>query len=659
MMGILLKNTEEQNPDIYYQNSAFVKPGYFKSVFENMAGAATEPFVRIKELSDDQFAHSPEAQSINNFYAIVNADNASPVIGGFQKASNYIAGLIGSSLNPLTWVGVGLGGVATKGLLMGAQRIAPSIVTTFAKKPIAEMLNESLAKYIQTMIGKKGAEEALSLSLVGKKAVGTFNIFAGAGIPGAIAENYNQQTNSLNWGGTARSIGESGALGLAIGSIPFAWGVIRAKINRFKGEAPNAEVKSEDLSAATAARHTSSEEAQWYQDLATAEKSGADRTVMQKLKQRASKIIADNGYKVNTATHEAPVEIISAQDMTNLQGAISDQLAANGQVPDNFRSTLSDFVVHNSLDALRNDPKTLDGVRGYSDFVGKKLESKPVRIAEADRLVDEHLLKAVKENMPLSQKKIFKLMEKMQFEPSHLQHFPFTIPENMLSRAKDIQKIRERKLKASQYQKILEKTGDPNYVKKIEINNEKISQLEKRTTKILTPKEELTSLRKSLLTTKGLTKNWQRSNAYHRLIDLAQVWHNAKTLLDRVHIEAEYERQAAFKTLADHILNVADSTSERLAKPESVIDYLKKRIEGSQMKAESDAEVKKIADETLEVPQDAEKVINEQTEQLKESGAEELVKDHTEAVQKFEEFKKSEGVFKQLIECVMGKLNAG
>ena len=76
----------------------------------------------------------------------------------------------------------------------------------------------------------------------------------------------------------------------------------------------------------------------------------------------------------------------------------------------------------------------------------------------------------------------------------------------------------------------------------------------------------------------GLKKNFQMSAAYHRLMDLSNVLHNARTLLDRIHLEHEYNKQEAYRDLIDHLLKRADSNITATAKPDNVIEYLRKRI---------------------------------------------------------------------------------
>ena len=185
----------------------------------------------------------------------------------------------------------------------------------------------------------------------------------------------------------------------------------------------------------------------------------------------------------------------------------------------------------------------------------------------------------------------------------------------------------------------------------------KLQRLKRVSPKILTPKEELENIRKTLITDKGLPKNWERSNDYHRLLDLAHVWHNARTLLDRVNMERDYQAQEAYRNVADTIIKIADSDLPRLAKPDNVTNYLKARIEGNILKKEPIEFAEEKARAATEIPKDADEVLNQQEAEVKNSKAQGLSQEFRDASDKYREFKESEGIFKNLISCVMGSLN--
>jgi hypothetical protein len=568
-----------------------------------------------------------------------------PVSAG-QHIANEAANMIGFGLNPASWVLGEAGGAVAGGLSAGAARVAPDTASVFMRTPIKDLVAKPLGQYIPEMIGREGAEKPLSLGLMSAKTLSNFGIFAGVGVPQGIVDNYNADTGHIAWGGVAREMGEMGAFGMAIGSIPFAYGVLRGKINRGLGKEPTEDVTTKSLDEALERGQITPQEHQWYSDYIEHQKNPGDTVKTKELQDRASQLINENGHTANTVTNEAMFEMLTPNDMKNLQGAIADQVS--GGVPEQYQKALSDFIVHNRMDEIRQEPAALDGVRGYVDFINKKLEAKPEKIEQANKILDDHMLKSVKENMPFSQKELLKHMKKAGFEESHLKQLPVTIPENMgkyLRLNDNINKL-QRKLR------LAKRRGEPENKQ----TTRRIEEIKSNLPKILTPKEELTQLRKTLLTNKGLPKNWEHSTAYHRLLDLSNVWANARTLLDRVHLEHEYERQEAFRDLAHQTLRIADSDLPKIAKPDDVTDYLKRRIEGNLTKQEPIADIKKQVDERQKVPTDSETILNEQKEQIKNTQAEDAKKEFDQSKDKYQEFKGSEGIFKNLISCVMGGL---
>jgi hypothetical protein len=643
---MLARNSNVQPQEEFYADSLLTKPTLTQSVFDNLAAGIATPVVAINAL-DGQLAQKPEGQAILSSLDAIRLENETPGIGWGQWLANEGAGMIGMALNPITW-GLGeAGAVAAKGIPAVAGRVAPEAASVFMRKPIGELLSAPLGKYIPREIGKEGEEKTLSLALLSDKTLGTFGTFAGAGLPQGIVDNFNRDTGHIAWGGVAREMGEMGAFGIAIGSIPFTYGVLRGKINRGLGKDAGEPVSTEALSEALAKGHITPDEHAWYSDYLKYQADPSNEALGEELRQRGSNIINQNGHTANTVTNEAMFEILTPNDVTHLQGMIADQISGN--VPEQYKTALSDFIVHNRMDYIRQNPKWLDGVRGYVDHINQKLEMKNPKLAEADAILDEHMMRGVKENMPFSQKELFKMMKQSGFEASHVAHIPVTIPENMAK----IMRVEEKISKLKEKLKVAKRRGQPENKQTLR----RIDELEASKPKILTPKEELTHIRKALLDG-GLKKDFERSKEYHRLLDLSNVWHNARTLLNRVHLEHEYKRQEAFRDLAHQTLRISDSDAGRIAKPENVLDYLKSRVEGAMRKVEPIKDVEKAVKDKTDVPADSDAILTEQAEQIKKSDAEEAKKEFTESTDRLKEFKESENIFSSLIKCLIGSANA-
>jgi hypothetical protein len=662
-------------------------------------------------LMDNQFAQKPEGQAIMSSYKAVQLENDTPGMGWAQWLTAQGSNMLGQALNPLTWAGGGAGDLAATAATRGAESALPDAAGVFMRKPLKDMLSEPMANYVPGKVGN------LSAGVIADKTLQNFGIGAGAAVPQSIVDNYNQDSNHIQWGGVAREAGEMGGFGIAIGAVPFAFGMLRGKVNDALGIEPGTDPTMTELDRALDAGHITPDEHQWYQDYLQQQKTPGSPAEMQDLQKRATQIVNDNGTQANTSTNEVPFDILKPDDIDNLKGVVADQVT-NADMPEDIRTSLSDFVVNKRMDDLTSDPNSLDGVRGYVDFVNHKLEAKPEKLAEADQILDDHLMKSVKDNMPFSQKEIMKHIKQAGFEQSHLDQLPVTIPENIKARVKNVRdidnikkentilqrkyeraknqkyasKIKANELKietltknshdylqkmnrseeaqshVKEWQDRIEKYKSENvklaqldktiksgkkFTDRIAANEQRIKDLEESAPKILTPKEELAQIRSDLLDN-GLPRNFERSPQYHRLLDLSNVWHNAHTLLDRIHLEHEYNRQQAFSTLANQVLKIADSNSSNLAKPENVMDYLKKRIEGTFSKPERVQDVTKQVTESEKVPTDAESILDEQAARVRETQAEDFSKEYEAASDKFKEFKANDGLFKNLISCVLG-----
>src|SRR5580700_3335878 len=867
----MLTRREEVSPkEQYYADSLLTKPTTGHSVFTNLAVGVATPIVALNMLDGD-FAKKPEGKAVLNFMDSVRLENATPGMGTAQKITGEISNMIGFGLNPITWGLGAAGGIAARGVVAGAGRIAPDVLSVFLRRPIAEMVSKPIGQYIPSMYGRGAAETPLTLGLVSKKTLETFGSFAGAGVPQGIVDNYNRDTNHIKWGGVAREAGEMGAFGIALGSLPFAWGVLRGKINRARGADLSESINNNALDQALADGHITEAEHKWYVDYLEHQKNPGDEAMTTSLQERGSVIANENGHTANTVSNEAMFEILTPNDVSNLHGAVSDQIS--GGVPDAYKTSLSDFIIHNRMDYIRQNPKWLDGVRGYVDFINQKLIAKPSKIAEADTILDEHLLTGMHDKMPFSQEELLTQLRESNIDTNELKNLPIVIPENIYTILKndkkdffdflheqsesykfnrlstnsdfmnnvfyhgtgDLKNIKEfdvsrtnldalygaglyitdNKMIASGYSKARQKltvrenessgrihelkfNKPPKLVdvekapskdvfkiirdkaKEFDVNLKKsnstksiddifkelkkqlkenpetkgrdmgfgltlppIHYLErysdlineintvlsehgfdgylhtggnrwkaaakvnhnvvvlfghdyvqhgvshvKNPSEILdqklidmyydykekiknyaselkskeglaAPKDELLEIKSNLFDENGaLRPNLERSVSYHRLVDLSHFWNNAKTLLDRVNLEQEYNRQEAFRDLANQVLKIADNDMPRVAKPENVMDYMKHRIEGTLNKVKPVAEVQQEVKAKRDVPQDADSLLAEQSQDLQAIHAEEMKHEFEVATERFKEFKGSENIFKNLISCVIGGLNA-
>lgn len=628
---MFVRNTDQDSKQQYYADSLLTKPSTTYSVLDNAAANLLSPIAAAGDVAN-LFSQKPEGNQLRSIVESVDVLNQTPGIGWGQSAANSVAGMIGYGLNPITWGFGKAGSVAVEAVIGGATKIAPDAVSVFMRKPIAEMVGEKVSKYIPNVGAAK--DVPLSLAILGERGVKDFGIFAGAGVPAAVYQNYNANQNNLDYAGVAKDMSKMGVFGLAIDSGLFAFGLIKGKISRATGIKTD-ELKPQDYDTALQNGQISREEYNWVQDHDKDPRTPG-------LKQRASEIVARDGHEVNSVSNEVPFRIVNNEDMQNLQSGLADQAVSD--MPEELKNSLDNYVVHNSLDQLREDPRFLDGVRGYRDAIAEKLKFKDERLGEANKILDDHLHKSVTENMPFSQKQLFKMAKKFGFESSHIKQLPLTIPDTITKNIAMQEKIN--------YLKAKMRGKEPN-----KQTERRIADLEKKLPEVMTPKQELTHLREKLLGKGKLPKNFRNSKDYHRLKDLSEVWHNAKSLLNRVDVQELYEQQEAFKNLADHVLGVADSDVGRFANHENVVRYLRQRIADKVTQREPIVGTEIKAREQTTIPSDDTTVLDENEAIAQQIGAKEQNKLLTESTVKYKEFKERKNVFDTFIKCLVGANN--
>jgi len=161
-----------------------------------------------------------------------------------------------------------------------------------------------------------------------------------------------------------------------------------------------------------------------------------------------------------------------------------------------------------------------------------------------------------------------------------------------------------------------------------------------------------------------LRKNFQNTRAYKRLVELSEVWHNAKSLLDRIHLEHTYERQEAFRDVAQAFVDALNANIDRFANQDRVNNYLKERIDQlTRFDGESsysgkeltEKDTKKILDREKNLPADADESLNELTEEVNQEKAAENIKDNFNfAAERYNQFKDNEDPLADMVNCYKG-----
>lgn len=582
-------------------------------------------------------------ESLKDTLAMVERENNYPTQGVAQISANAVANLIGSGL------GTGyLGKMAARGVGMAfgqlGKKVLPSALENFSKKPLSRILGEDVEKYLPKAAAEEG-KRTMQVGELGQHLVESYGMGAGFVLPDAVTANYNQDTNTLNWGGVAKeTLGYGGAMGLAIDVFPYTAGVIWGKTKGFikateKMPLPGSLKGVEEhplLDGAMKAHEQgkiTKDELKWFQDYLTKPED------VNNLKEKGVSILMKDGHPVDAAKLHVMLDLMKPEDAESFLTGVSDQLgSAVDQVAD---SSLSDYVVNNGLDRLQSDPKLINGLKGFHELTEHKLSFKEESLAKLKAIKESKDVSHINALNPFSQKNIHKMIKKFNNEESHVSSLPLTIPENISRRIKIEQKINDLK------RKLKNKPDNKQTLRRIE-------ELEKKIPDILSPKAELEKIEKELIKKDRTIDNFRSTNAYQRLHDLAQISDRAKVLLHHVELMREYEKQEGYKNIADIMIQMSEKGFRKISDSDRVVSYLKNRIEqASGLKQEVEM-AEKIKEEP--VPQDAEKILEQQAnEQKTESEMHKEAYDQSKA--KFDEFKKSENIFKNFIQCVMGSEN--
>lgn len=187
----------------------------------------------------------------------------------------------------------------------------------------------------------------------------------------------------------------------------------------------------------------------------------------------------------------------------------------------------------------------------------------------------------------------------------------------------------------------------------------RINELKSKLPKVLTPKEELSYLYERILKGKEY-HNKLKSRAYQRLQELADHWPQARAVMERIHLEEEFEKQQAIKDAFSKLRQEVEKPIDRSARPEDVITYLKERIEGIKPRKNPIGEKPKtpeqVIQESSKVPSDVETVLAEHEKLANEApkNAKELKKELVKDNDRIKQFKSSGKALDEFIQCVLG-----
>ncbi len=406
-------------------------------------------------------------------------------------------------------------------------------------------------------------------------------------------------------------------------------------------------------------------------------------------------ILSDAQIPIDRATGRLWYEIIDKTNMKNLKQALADRLGSD--LPKEDQDNMTDYIAKNSFDAsnsmIANNPSLMNALKGFTIFANEKLNARKRVTKAAKKLLQEKFpylrLNEINKDKLDTMKRLYELKEKSYRFKNATQEYG-----NLLKNAREkypdieheLEYLKGNMLSQENIYKHLSEKGlppkgapytIPDIVReKLAITKQmgkatEMSEMTRlgarlRELKFETIPKEIERLTNEL--ERKLKHDYKQSNEYKRLQDLADTRDDAKhaiAYLDMIH---EYNRQEALLRSMESFVTMADSTVEKFADPQKVINYLNKRMEQNVPEFKKAKEVKSIIEERQKPPkEEAPKPVAEaktpekteiklETEAIKESGAEDLAKEYDLDKRKYEQFAENTKVLDELVKCTIGKV---
>lgn len=648
-----------------------VTPSTWNSMSDSFKASFNTPFLLTPQ--------SPEkrrdlSDSITAMQMAANSGDQ----GMGQKTANWFASFAGSILNPYSlMLGEGVGAVASRAIPAGAGLLgkylpvpAAVVATGIAQKKLGSFLGEGLPNFVgESTIGG-----------LTKGAVSGYAMATGFSLPQAIADTYDPKQDAFNWWGGVKTSFADGGIALGLMSVPFLGGTLWGKMFRgaakevshaemplpHEGKVPEGVEPSHPLLAkideAAANKKISPHEAQWFRDYVTGAESNENLT------KRAIELLIKDGHPVDAATKKVLLQLFKPEDIEQLQIALADKMSS--VMPDNMKSLFHDFLINGKIDAYRANTKMLDGLQGVVEFIRKRLKLQPDEMNNVNAML-KGVFPKLKGKNPFSQTKLFNALKSGK-------EVPLTVPRQVTRRLNKERKIKSWKERINKYQRLFDKTNNPKFNDLIKRAHNKISELESSMDKLLTHNEELSYLRSKLMKEGKVRDDFKSKREYHRLLDLARnesgdrIKNSARKLLHELNTTHEYEMHGHYANFLDALTKVMRSSVGDLADHNNVLNYMKERlvrekpelekVETKATKVENKVERNKEVeseikgDEIKENKAFKDDAVKEMDQEMKDA-PEEIKKDFDQVKNQFDEFNEKQGVFKNLIKCVMGSLN--
>lgn len=512
-----------------------------------------------------------------------------------NASQNSISGDIGSiagfTLNPLNWVTGGMGGSLADGFAAVGSRVLPGLA---AKTPA---------------LVAAGAKAAVA---------GAVSL-----LPAAIPSSYNPSTNSLDWGGVAKNTAYGVGMGMALGAGLVGLGIAGGKAYAFVKAKSDAEpmadntVEPSPQEAATnslALSQANLDDALSNKAITPDEHEALtsyinkdDNNTVQAL---GAKVAAKNGVQ-----GDVNITFLKPSDLQNLSTIAGDGLAAD--VAPELKSALSDYMLNKNIDDIRQDPVKMAALQGFSDHMEGRLANQADELGQLDDAANSARNEDIPENPAVNN---------LQGQIDNV--------NTKLKGLTDSSEIDQANKSLEMLSSRLEAAKGESHP---EIN------------------DELDTIRQNL-TKPDVSPNDLRGKDYRRLNNLAMARNPyAEAILNRVNQGAKYNEQAAYKTIADNLLEMNKQGIAPQAALSKVTDYLKVR-NGSKVRLTKDEP--KVVNNADKVDNLKPENIKAQIDDLRSQEIEpKAVNDAMTQYSMADRFKSSVGHLADFIQCLAGGLS--
>lgn len=668
--------------------------------FYDVAGFAS---VAVPQLSTPEFR-----KRIKDKIDVINQSLNDPRLGLGQKAANFI-GELGSSivaLAPLATVGAEVGGSIAAGVATG---VIPEAGLAVLRQPITKLFASKYAKYLPNM----------STTELTKTTAKVFGGYKGLTIPEHVLNNYNKETDQLNWKDTIKEWSKDN-FGFLIPAVPFvAGGMIYKILNVRKADKASKvladkllkehesikareelEGKKEGLQSELSKMVTtafdegriSTEEHAWFTDYLVNPKD-------ESLFEKGIKLIA-NKNSIDNANASIWFPVIDNKNLKLYQNALLSEVTSGISLDES--QALSGYVMNNFLDQtiemLRDNPQLKDNVEGMLGLLNRKLEQQSKVLEKTDSLLKEHVYKVDKDlfenpnNSYLFKnrnkedvarlKRYHELKENpQQFKDAVLEKARLLkehpeieneyemLTGNILSQENIYKHFSQNKLNAKKApylipERVKERLSIDRRMKKASLEeNIKLGKMKELYNFESIP-EEVQRLTNDIIS--NLNNNYKKLPQYRRLQELSDLRQEAKYALDRIALEEEYNKQRSFAKIIQNYIDTANSNAKKFADPNKVVEYLSKQLSDESPLLEDYAKVNSALEErqTQSVKakegQDqigVKELSDEEIEAIQAKDAEDAKKEFNTENKRYEQFAKNQDILKESILCVMEKLN--